>query len=78
MKEVKRNKCDPLPVYPGDEVRVIYTDKEGKRHKLASHHIDKTMVIDTIIILELEDGDFGLEVGYCAAIGKERGKQNET
>lgn len=70
MKEVKRNKVPPCFMNKGDEVRVTYTDDDKKEHRLATHLIDKSVVIDTVIIFKLEDGDFNLEAGYCAVIGK--------
>lgn len=72
MKVLKRKKIDLIYVYPGDTLQMDYTPKGGEMQVLLTHNITEEAVYDTAIIIELEDGEFGLIHGLGGIFGKQK------
>ena len=71
MKVLKREKIKPIYVYPGDTLQMEYIPEDGEKQILLTHNITEEIVYDTAIIIELENGEFGLTHGLGGIFGKQ-------
>jgi hypothetical protein len=73
MKERNRYPLSgPIYVCPGDILRVTVTEKETGKQFFFEEKIERTMMIDTVVTFDIEDGEImlGLTDGVGAIFGK--------
>lgn len=77
MNILKTHKIAPLHVRPGDQITVNYveevksnTDVAGYlKHRLVAHDFDKPQVVDTIVVVKVEN-TLGLRTGTGIFLGE--------
>lgn len=75
-KILTKSKVSPINIMPGDTIELRYSEL-GKPDRFVRRDIEKYMVIDTLIIVELEN-ELGLEVGIGGFFGKEKNGTGEN
>ena len=76
MEIIKKVKCGPFLLHPGDNIRVVGDINDGMSGiddyeylKYEFTEEDGTVEVDTVYIVKVE-GELGLEIGYGGIVGK--------
>lgn len=58
MKELVREKIQPILVRPGDTISLTYAEKAAEEKEVLSYRIKRKMTLDEAVIFSVEKGDF--------------------
>lgn len=72
MKELKREDIPPIVLNPGDTLSLTVPDRSNPlgRVTVAEIPIERHMVVDVAVIVELEPGELGLAGGIGGFFGR--------
>ena len=78
MEIIKKVKCGPFKLYPGDNIKVVGDIHDGilniNNYEYLKYEFtedDGIVEVDTIYIVRVE-GELGLSVGYGGIVGKSK------
>lgn len=71
MKILDKTRCN-ISAIPGDIVNIVYEDPWRTRHAILRHEITERMDFDTAVIVQLDDGELGMESGIGGFFCKEQ------